>query len=603
MTIRIRIEGADQHDRIEHSGGPLEIGRGPARGVQRILIQDPCVSRDQIRLEEIAQGSMRLENLSQRSPIFLNDGNEIAPRESAVKRLPVTMKIGETTLLIEQTDDVAGDARPCPESPQASSAETITSPLVMATAIPVDGPLHEHHESAGTPSPSPIALDELSLWLKTTIELQDAAVGSSEFYHKTAQALVDLIGLDLGLVLLRGTSWKIVGHAFASDTVSVQFSRTLVEHVATRRQTFYQDLDQLMGQKASLSEVEAAVASPIFGVDGSVVGVLYGVRNRSVIARGSIGPWEAKLVQLLAGTAGANLARSAALKTRVQFEQFFSPALARELEKNPDLLEGKSQEVTVLFSDLRGFTSISEQLGAQRTCRMLRDLMESLSNRIAEHGGVIVDYAGDGILAMWNAPASQEDHQARACHAAVAMLDELPALNERWHDEIQQPLSLGIGINAGEALVGNTGSTRKFKYGPHGSNVNLASRVQDATKRFRLPMLITPSIQHSLPAEYHTRRLGKVQLPGVKEPVMLFELHGQNPPVGWLALREAYEQALALYEAKQWTEACQVLLPTLSRQDQLGRQDVPSLKLMRRAWECFESPPEAFDGILEVITK
>ena len=253
------------------------------------------------------------------------------------------------------------------------------------------------------------------------------------------------------------------------------------------------------------------MASPIFGLQEDVVGVLYGVRaQQGLPSRGAIEPLEAQLVQLLAAAVGANLARSMAQRTRVQFEQFFSPDLARELERDPKLLEGRTDEVTILFSDLRGFTALSERLGAHKTCRMLRDMMERLSERIVEYGGVIVDYAGDGILAMWNAPAKQPDHAVRACRAGLAMLGELPALNARWGDEAAGSLAMGIGINTGEALVGNTGSKRKFKYGPHGHPVNLASRVQDATKKLGLPLLITASTRDRLPghAAYPSYRPG-----------------------------------------------------------------------------------------------
>ena len=228
-------------------------------------------------------------------------------------------------------------------------------------------------------------------------------------------------------------------------------------------------------------------------------------------------------MQLLAAAVGANLARSMAQRTRVQFEQFFSPDLVRELQRDAKLLEGRTDEVTILCSDLRGFTALSERLGAQKTCRMLRDMMERLSERICEQGGAIVDYAGDGILAMWNAPARQSDHAERACRAGLAMLGELPALNARWGDEAAGGLALGIGINTGEALVGNTGSTRKFKYGPHGHAVNLASRVQDATKKLGLPLLITAATRERLPAALLTRRIGRVVLPGVREPVVAYE--------------------------------------------------------------------------------
>src|SRR5262249_53982655 len=157
----------------------------------------------------------------------------------------------------------------------------------------------------------------------------------------------------------------------------------------------------------SLQNIDAVVASPIFGLQGDeVVGAVYGSRkSRPRMKSGGIRPLEAQLVQLLAGAIGANLARATATKTRVQFEQIFSPELVRELERDPNLLEGRNQEVTILMSDLRGFSRFSEKLGPLDTCRLIRDVMERLSNRIVEHSGVIVSYLGDGILAMWNAPA------------------------------------------------------------------------------------------------------------------------------------------------------------------------------------------------------
>src|SRR5206468_3144917 len=120
-------------------------------------------------------------------------------------------------------------------------------------------------------------------------------------------------------------------------------------------------------------------------------------------------------------------------------QQFFSPGLAEQLERNPDLLEGRNQEVTVLVSDLRGFSPLAERLGPQQVCRLIRDMMERLSNRIVENKGLIVDYAGDGILAMWNAPVPQEGHAVLACRAALAMLEEMPGLEADWRDVVCAP--------------------------------------------------------------------------------------------------------------------------------------------------------------------
>jgi adenylate cyclase len=218
------------------------------------------------------------------------------------------------------------------------------------------------------------------------------------------------------------------------------------------------------------------------------------------------------------------MARAAAVRTRVQFEQFFSSELVRELEHNPDLLEGRNQEVTILVSDLRNFTPLSERLGANRSCKIIRDLMEQLTERIVAQGGVIVDYAGDGILAMWNAPVAQPDHALRACRAAQAMQLEMIGLNERWQDIVGETLDLGIGINTGQAQVGNTGCSRKFKYGPHGHTVNLAARIEDATKKFGKPILIAASVRDIIQDIFQTSEAGCMNLAGIKEELVLYEL-------------------------------------------------------------------------------
>ena len=183
------------------------------------------------------------------------------------------------------------------------------------------------------------------------------------------------------------------------------------------------------------------------------------------------------------------------------------------------------------------------------------------------------------------------------------MLSELPALNDRWCNEAAGSLALGIGINTGEALVGNTGSERKFKYGPHGHCVNLASRIQDATKKLGLPLLITASTRDCLPADLLTRRIGRVVLPGVREPVVAYQLFGEHASHEWIESRDTYETALTLFEAGQWSQACQALMPLLTSPGQTAAYDGPTLKLMRRAWECLETRPDPFNPILDVSTK
>ena len=121
--------------------------------------------------------------------------------------------------------------------------------------------------------------------------------------------------------------------------------------------------------------------------------------------------------------------------------------------------------MTLLFADVRGFSRISERLGPAGTVNWINDIMGALSTCVLDHQGVLVDYIGDELIAMWGAPKEAPDHARRACRAALDMLAKLPELNERWRSTLKEPMGLGIGINTGVAQVGNTGSAYKFKYG------------------------------------------------------------------------------------------------------------------------------------------
>ncbi len=255
------------------------------------------------------------------------------------------------------------------------------------------------------------------------------------------------------------------------------------------------------------------------------------------------------------------------------------------------------------MSDLRGFSTLSERLGPQDTCKLVRDLMERLSERIVEQSGVIVSYLGDGVLAMWNAPARQKDHAVRACRAALAMQAELPGLNAVWGTVVGRVLKIGVGVNSGMVHVGNTGSSRKFMYGPLGNTVNLASRVEGATKHLNTPILITGPTRAQLGDAFAVRRLCQVRVVGIQGAVDLYELHGETASVEWMADRDAYEKALGLYESRQWLKTCQTLLPLLEKAEHSGVYDVPTLKLMNRSWACLEAPPDPFDPVLELSSK
>ncbi len=511
--LSILLTNEKQNEQIEHEAGPLEFGRGPQLAARRILVDDIYTSKHQLRVEELDNGRARLQNLSTRTRIELNDLSAIQPGECRDVALPVQLTFGATNLRIDAAsqEEFHKEAFRTIEQPFRSQGDSIAGRRLS--------------ELGDAPAP-----ESITSWLETVISLQHAAADTPEFFHQTARALVELMDLDLGQVLLlRDGNWAVAASMAADNQVSTRFSRTLLKQMLIERRTFYQDAWTLKVNSESLANVDCVVVSPIVGLRNEIVGALYGTRRLMGGRRaGGIRPLDAQIIQLLAAAVGANLVRTTATRTRVQFEQFFSPELVSELERDPALLEGRSQEVTILFSDLRGFTALAERLGAEVTCRVLRDLMERLSEQIVAQKGVIVDYAGDGILAMWNAPVQQLNHAQQACRAGLSMLKELPALNTQWQGTIGAPLQLGIGINTGVAQVGNTGSSRKLKYGPHGHTVNLASRIQSATKSIGAPLLIGASTRERLSPKFEVRPIGPVRLSGVDEEIPLFELHGER---------------------------------------------------------------------------
>lgn len=587
--LRFQVSNKEESFQFEHATGPIVFGRDPKLGEVRRVLRDKHASANQLRVEELNNGVVRLENLSGKVDIELADGTTILTRQMRDVRIPLRLTAGMTLIEICLASG---------ESIDVDALQTISQPIKRS-----DQPLRAILPILGD---SPDA-EQLTRWFERVVSVQRAAACSAEFYLEIAQAAVELIGLDCALVLLRkDDGWQDVARFSRADAPRLTQSDSILERVCRERLTFYQS-SGLSNWSESLTGVRAVVASPVLDGEGeTVVGVLYGAKlSRSVVPQLEIRPLDAQLVQVLAAVAGSGIARmrieAEVARRHVQFELFFSRELAGELDRNPEMLAGQNREVTIVVSDIRGFSRIAERLGPCETCNMMGDVLEQLTVRIHEHGGVVVDYLGDGILSMWNAPTLQTDHAARACRAALAMLDELPNLNERWADRIGVKLALGIGVNTGEALVGNTGSRQRLKYGALGNTVNLASRVEGATKALGVPVLITGATHSQLADPFATRRLCTVRVVGIETPVSLYELRGETAPADWLLERDAYEAALTQYEQGHLSEACRALFPIL--EVRAGRYNKAALTLVSRAVEHLRSPTPEFDPVIPLDQK
>jgi adenylate cyclase len=446
-----------------------------------------------------------------------------------------------------------------------------------------------------------IALETLMPWLHAALGVLQSAAGAADFFDKAARAMIDLVGMDSGRVLVRaGDDWQVVAQV-GSGSLGGEWrpSRQVLRRALEEKRTFWQTPQHAA---ASLVEIKAVVAAPILDRHGEVIGMLYGDQRQGDTRGRPLSKLDAMLVELLASGVAAGLARveqeQAALRAQVQFEQYFTPQLARQLAAQPDLLEGRDADVTLLFCDIRGFSRISSQLGPVKTFEWIGSVMEELSNCVYEHDGVLVNYIGDELMAMWGAPEAQPDHAALACRAALHMLERVPVINDRWHSTLGTPMGLGIGVNTGPARVGNTGSSRRRMYGPLGNTVNLASRVQGATKYLKTPLLITEATRVQLGDEFRARRLCRARVVNIPDPVALYEL---APPAtsDWAALQANYEAALAEFERGEFRQSA----------GSLGRLlgdfplDGPALILLARAANALVEESEHFDPVWELPGK
>ena len=585
--LQISYANANQREQLTHDeSGPVEFGRSPAlTGTRHQVLIDDFVSRDQLLIQQFDADTVRVQNVSSKVPVTLADGTVISPGSELLLNVPVRLTTGRTNIEVQS---------PTATGTHGSSMRTISAPV--------------------SPSKTPGAFkfdgvpDSTTLvgWFETLVNIQRATPGSDAFYNQTARAIVELIGLDCGLVLLRdGSDWKILSAHAATPDVSMRFSRTILQNVVGEARTFVLD-DEPAAASESLTNVESAVASPVFDPTGEeIIGAIYGARQSSMISASTgIRDLEAQLVQVIASVVGTGLARlqseAEAARRRVQFEQFVSPVVARELDRDPGLLGGRDREISVLFADIRNFSRLSERIGAENVCRLVQSIMNRLNACVREFDGTTVCYLGDGLMAMWNAPVDQVDHPLLACKAALAMQAQLPDLNKEWGEKLDTELGIGVGVNTGVAMVGNTGSDEKPHYGPLGHHVNLASRVEGATKHLGVPILITGDVRAKLDSSIETRRICQVRVVGMNTPVSLFELHGEADDK-WRQRRDIYEAALAQYEAGDWAQACQSLNPLLAATK--STFDLPSLGLMSRSIEHIKSPPVDFDPVWNLSSK
>lgn len=229
--------------------------------------------------------------------------------------------------------------------------------------------------------------------------------------------------------------------------------------------------------------------------------------------------------------------------------------MVEKLQKNPDLLKlgGESRELSIMFTDVRGFTTISEHYGddVQGLTKIMNRYMTAMTARIIENEGTLDKYIGDAQMAFWNAPLDDKDHALNAVRTELAMLKDLETFNEEIQKEGTPPFGMGLGINTATVVVGNMGSSQRFDYTCLGDGVNLASRLEGQSKPYEVKIVIGPKTAEYVRDTYQTIELDLIAVKGKTEPVKIYTVLEKMDP----AATKAHDMFLTNYYNGEWARA------------------------------------------------
>jgi adenylate cyclase len=216
-------------------------------------------------------------------------------------------------------------------------------------------------------------------------------------------------------------------------------------------------------------------------------------------------------------------------RVRREMARFFSPEIARQIahDRTGLVIASKRRPITVLFSDIRNFTSISEGLPPEEVVELLREYFNTMVPIVLKHGGTLDKYVGDALMGLFGAPLAQGDHAIRALRAALEMVAQLPLLSPKWEARSGRPLQIGVGVNSGEAVVGVMGADSRREYSAIGDTVNLASRLEGVTKDFKTPIVVSHATVLALGDRFQVRELSEVKVKGRQESVRVYAVDGE----------------------------------------------------------------------------
>jgi adenylate cyclase len=299
-------------------------------------------------------------------------------------------------------------------------------------------------------------------------------------------------------------------------------------------------------------------------------------------------------------------------QVRHAFSRYLAPAVIEQIADHPERLTlgGELRELTIMFSDIRGFTTISEGLDARELTSFLNRYLTPMTDVIMSHDGTVDKYMADGIMAFWNAPLEDARHAEHACLAALAMRTELARLNDAWRAEAVasgkpfREVRAGIGLNTGECVVGNLGSDQRFDYSVLGDDANLASRLEGQTKTYHVDIILGERTALRVP-QFAMLEIDLILVVGKTKPVRIFFLLGDETvraTSAFATLESAHDAMIRAYRRKDWETARHELESCRSQAPEIV-QYVYELYEQRIADLQATPPPPDWDGVYAALMK
>lgn len=524
--MRFKLTSADNLQTHElKSGTPMVVGRAPTSDIP---VFDPTISRRHAELVTDDRG-VQVRDLGSSNGTFLN-GSRI---ENGTVSVGDTVTFGKVAFKLTQI-------APAPPPGVGAALKDAPAGATIVRQLPVRNTPGSAFAAIKSGEQEAVTTDAEKVQQKLRILLAVStdlgkAIDTDSILEKIVEQAQQVLTVDRVAIQLMDDTGQLV-NKIARDKRGAEQQRAVPQSIARAaiadRVAILSDNageDQRFGgQSILMQQVRSAICSPLMGGEDRVLGVLY-VDNVSTTHRFT--PEDLDFVVAFAGLAAAAIensqlaerARKEEVK-RSNFERYFTPQLAQRIASSEGAtrLGGDKREITVLFSDIRGFTALSETMPPNEMATLLTDYFTEMVDCVFRNEGTLDKFIGDAVMAQWGAPIGSKEDPDKAMNAALEMIRELDKLNEKWRGEGRPQLQIGIGLNHGEAFAGNIGSERRLEYTVIGDTVNTASRLCSAAGPREI--LISDEMKRALAKAPQLAVCPPMELKGKSQPVPVYRV-------------------------------------------------------------------------------